>query len=39
MISVGKNLMTSLEQVLYLRRFRNLKMLTLAGNPLAAGNA
>jgi hypothetical protein len=37
MLSVGKNLMTSLEQVLYLRRFRNLKMLTLAGNPLAAG--
>jgi hypothetical protein len=31
-LSVGKNEISSLDEVQYLRRFRNLKMLTLAGN-------
>lgn len=35
LLSLGKNLIPSLDDVLYLRRFRNLKMLTLAGNKMA----
>ena len=31
----GNNQLKALEDILYLRRFRNLKMLSLAGNPLS----
>jgi len=34
-LSIGHNLLSTLEGVIYLRQFRNLRMLNLIGNPIA----